>query len=126
MNHYTCPGCMFVPRKPHHFGNKYHTIACAKYKIIYNFDIVEGRDQPRVMGNTEFEEKGATAGLTVRMTKPLWGTWKVVVMDVSLCVMEVFISMVEKGVLGFVLIKKRCYSPKGVPAEEILRNMQKK
>ena len=47
-------------------------------------------------------------------------------MDVSLCVMEVFISMVEKGVLGLVLIKKRCYSPKGVPAEEILRNMQKK
>ena len=26
------------------------------------------------MVKTEFDEKGATAGLMVRMTKPLWGT----------------------------------------------------
>ena len=34
--------------------------------------------------------------------------------------------MVKKGVSGLGLIKKRCYSPKGVPAEEILWYTQNK
>ena len=34
--------------------------------------------------------------------------------------------MVDKGVLGSVLIKKRRYLPKGVPDEEILRHTQNK
>ena len=58
----------------------YHTIACAKSKAIYYVDIVEGKDQPRVMGKKEFDEKGATDSLMVRITKPLWGTGKMVVM----------------------------------------------
>ena len=44
INHYTCPGWMFVPHKPHPFGSDYHTIACAKSKVVYNFVIVEGKD----------------------------------------------------------------------------------
>ena len=54
INSYTFPGWMFVPRKSHPFGNEYHTIACAKYKDIYNVDIVEGKDRPIVMGKKEF------------------------------------------------------------------------
>ena len=57
--------------KNHPLGNEYHIIACAKYKVIYNFDIVEGKDQPRVMGKKGFDEGGTTAGLVVRMKKPL-------------------------------------------------------
>ena len=34
--------------------------------------------------------------------------------------------MVEKGVFGLALIKKRRYWPKGVPAEEIIMPMQNK
>ena len=40
--------------------------------------------------------------------------------DSGLCVLEGLISMVDKGVLGLALIKKRSYWPKGFPAEEIL------
>ena len=43
----------------------------------------------------------------VRMKNPLWGTGKVVIMDSAFCVLEGLISMVEKGVLGSDLIKKR-------------------
>ena len=38
----------------------------------------------------------------------------------------VFIPMVKKVVFGSVLIEKRRYWPKGVPAEEILQHMQNK
>ena len=62
-----------------------------------------------MMGKKEFGEKGATAGLMVRVTK-----------DSGLCVFEGLISMVDKGVLGLALIKKRCYWPNGFPAEEII------
>ena len=34
--------------------------------------------------------------------------------------------MVDNGVLGLELIKKQSYWPKGVPEEEIIRNMQNK
>ena len=51
INSYNCHGRMFVPHKPHPCGNKYHTIACAIYKVIYNAEIVEGKDRPRVIGN---------------------------------------------------------------------------
>ena len=46
---------------------------------------MEGKDQPRVMGKKEFEDKRATADLMVRTTSTLWGTGKVVVMDNGLC-----------------------------------------
>ena len=62
----------------------------------------------------------------VRTTKPLWGTVKVVVMDSRFFVLEVLISMVEKGVLGSALIKKRRYCPKGVTAQAIIQHTQNK
>ena len=70
---------------------------------------MEGEDRPRVMGKKGFEEKGATAGLIVRITKPLWGTGKVVVMDSGFCVLEGLISMAENNFLGLALIKKQRY-----------------
>ena len=39
--------------------------------------------------------------MKVRTPKKLWGTGKVVVMKRGLFVLEVLISMVEKGVLGW-------------------------
>ena len=56
--------------------------------------------------------------MVVRTKKPLWGTWKVVVMYSGLCVLEVLVSLIEKGFLGLAVIKKRRYWPKGVPAEK--------
>ena len=85
-----------------------------------------GGGQPRVKGKKDFEEKGVTAGLTARMKNPLWGTGKVVAMDSCLCLLELLISMAEKGVLGLALIKKWRYWTKGVPEEEILWIMQNK
>ena len=82
---------MFVSRKPHPFGNNYHTIACAKYKVIYNVEIVEGKDRPRGMGKKEFEENGATPGLMVSMKNTLCGTWKVVILHSGLYIVDILI-----------------------------------
>ena len=42
VNEYTCPGFMFVPRKPWPFGNEYHDAGCAESDIIWQVELREG------------------------------------------------------------------------------------
>ena len=62
-NKFTCPGFMFVPRKPWPFGNEYHTVCCCLSGIMWGIDLVEGKDRPRQLGQLQYEELGSTAGL---------------------------------------------------------------
>ena len=45
-NRWTCPGWVFCLRKPHPFGNEYHTIACGLSGILFRMEMVEGKDRP--------------------------------------------------------------------------------
>ena len=45
-NKYTCPGWMFVPRKPHPFSNEYHSVCCSTSGIMWGMELVEGKDAP--------------------------------------------------------------------------------
>ena len=90
-NRYTCPGRMFVPHKPHPFGEKYHTIECSKSKFVGNVEIVEGKSRPRVIGKKKFQENRDMDGFMVSITKKLWRIGKVTVMDSGFCVLEILI-----------------------------------
>jgi hypothetical protein len=59
-SNYTCPGWMVVPRKPHPFGNEYHTVACGKSGILWQAELVEGKDRPHQLVQQEFDELGKT------------------------------------------------------------------
>ena len=63
VNEFTCPGFMYVPRKPWPFGNEYHDAGCADCDIIWGVDLREGKDRPRNLGNKEFDEMGKTTGI---------------------------------------------------------------
>jgi rubredoxin len=81
-NKYPCPGYIFEPSEPWPFGNAYHTIACSICGILYRMELVEGKDEPKeVRGPKEFEQLEKTIGLLLRLTKTIWGTAKVVVLD---------------------------------------------
>ena len=41
---------MFVPRNPHPKGTDYHTICCGESRIMYMWEIVEGKDRPNDLG----------------------------------------------------------------------------
>ena len=45
INEFTCPGFMYVPRKPWPFGNGYHDAGCADSDIIWQVDLREGKDR---------------------------------------------------------------------------------
>jgi len=55
----------------------------------------------------EFEERGKTVGLMLRMFKNLWNTGNVVTMDSGFSVSKGILAMREKGVFGQALVKPR-------------------
>eukprot|EP00980_Cylindrotheca_fusiformis_P024084 scaffold11524_cov91-Cylindrotheca_fusiformis.AAC.3 len=118
INPYTCPGFMFVPRKPWPFGNEYHTVCCGVSGIMWGVELVEGKDAPP-QRHVDFENEGKTVGLLLRMSRPLWGTAKALVLDSGFCVVKGITELSKKGVFAAALIKKRRYWPKYVRGEEI-------
>ena len=123
-NMYTCPGWMYVPRKPHTKGNEWHTICCGLCGILFFMEIVEGKDRPPqlpalntsgVFGDTR--KLGATVGLLLRMCKPIYHSGKIVILDSGFCVLSGIIELAKKGVFAGAQIKKRRYWPKGIPGK---------
>ena len=111
---YSCPGFMCVPRKPWPLGNEYHTTTCGTSGILYQLEVVEGRDTPK-----QFHEMGKTASLLLRLTKPIWGSSKVVVLDSGFCVLKGIVELWEKDIFAAALIKKCHYWLKVVKGEDI-------
>ena len=69
---------MFVQRKSHPFGNKYHTIDCGETKVIFFLEIVERKSHPPEMDLPKFQPPSGsrvkTVGLMLRMTEEIWRT----------------------------------------------------
>ena len=123
---WTCPGWMFVPRKPHPKGNEYHSICCSTSGIMFGIELVEGKDRPRQRGSDEYHEKGKTAALLLRLSKPLFATGKIVILDSGFCVLAAILNLKQNGVYASAIIKKRWYWPKDVPADDIHKFFENK
>ena len=108
LNKWTCPGQMIVLRKPWPTGNEYHTIACSNSGILFQAEIKEGKSAPRER-KPEYCNLGKTTGLLLRLTKPLYGSGSIVVMDSGFCVVQAIIELWKKGIFSSALIKKRRY-----------------
>eukprot|EP00957_Ditylum_brightwellii_P153428 11677377-Ditylum_brightwellii.AAC.1 len=75
-NRWTCPGWIYCPRKPHPYGNKYHSIYDGLRGIMYYVEMVEGKDRLHELGKQECHKEGGTAALLLHMTKNLFGIGK--------------------------------------------------
>ena len=120
LNKYTCPGFMFVPRKPWPFGNEYHDAGCADSNIIWSLELREGKDRPPQLNNKQFDDLGKTVGTLLRLTEPVWGSGKVFILDSGFCVLKAIVELQKKGIFAAALIKKRRYWPKFVPGDAII------
>ncbi len=65
------PGWMVVPRKPHPFGNEYHTICDGEVgcgnPIMWLVKLQEGKDRPDKAGPKKWSNLGKMASLMLRM-----------------------------------------------------------
>jgi hypothetical protein len=125
-NRWTCPGWMFVPRKPHPFGNEYHSICCAETMIMYGIELVEGSDTPPQRPRDPNERLGKTVGLLLRLCKPIYSRGFVVILDSGFCVLRGIVELRKKGVFAAAVIKKRKYWPKHVPGAAMDERMEAK
>ena len=119
INMFSCPGFIFVPRNPHPFGNEYHTICCCKSGILWRLELVEGKDRPAERPPPMFHWTGNTVGLLLRLTQPIHGQGKVVILDSGFCVLKGIVELKKRGVYASALIKKRRYWPKYIPGDVI-------
>ena len=105
LNKYTCPGFMFVPHKPWHFGNEYHDAGCADSNIIWSLELHEGKDRPPQLNNMLFDDLGKTVRMLLWLTEPVWGSGKVFILDSGFCVLMAIIELQKKGIFAVALIK---------------------
>ncbi len=129
------PGFMSLPRKPHPFGNEYHSIADGDKGrfIMWCIRLVEGKDRPKLpSGQWAFpskrERKGydKTVELLLDMTESIHRTGKIVTGDSGFCVTARVTALHAHGVFGQFLIKKCRYWPVKVPGDQIDAHMSRK
>ena len=65
-------------------------------------------------------------GTLLHLTKPVWGTGKLVVLDSGFCVLQSLVELKKKGVYAHALIKKRRYWLKHVPGDDIIMHFTEK
>lgn len=128
-NEWTAPGFMVVPRKPKPFGNEWHTICCGETGILFYMELVEGKDRPveipaemEIFDGTQMK----TVGLLLRMTRHIWNTGKVVILDSGFCVLRGIVELAKRGVFASAVIKKRRYWPKHIDGEAIKEHFHDK
>ncbi len=104
----TCPGWVFGPRKPHPFGNKYHSMCCRHSSMMDAIELVEGKDHPMEMSQPEYKDLGGkTVGLLLRLCKNYFGSAHYVVLDSGFFVLKVLVELKRIGVHACSLIKKQ-------------------
>ncbi len=80
-NIYSCPGFMFVSKKAWPFDKEWHSICCAVGGVMYDIELVQGKNHPHQMGAKEFDNLGGTTvELLIRLTRHLgtlekWFCW---------------------------------------------------
>ena len=96
---------MFVPQKPHLFGNEDHTIPDGDQgkPIMWGAKVQDGKDKPMDRNNpcyrTQFECYSTTAKLMLEMTKPLSNLGKVVAMNSGFCITAGILAFMTKAFL---------------------------
>ena len=125
-NRWTCPGWMFVPRKPHPFGNEYHTLCDGVWGVLYHLELVEGKHRPKELESPKFSEFGKTVGLVLRCCSSLFSTGKTVIMDSGFCVLDALTRLRSYGVFALIMIKKKGSWPRGIDGESIKEHMSTK
>ena len=75
--------------------------------MVFFVELVEREDRPTERGKPYFEaDYGETGGMMMRMTKPLFGKGKSLVMGSGFCVLKGILRMLAHRVYGTTVINK--------------------
>ena len=108
MNKYSCPGWMFIPRKLWPSGNEYNTVRCSLSGILWQMELIEGKDSPSEI-IPKYNNQGKTVGLLLRLLEPIFTRCYVVILDSDFCMLKGIVELKKHGVYASTLIKKQKY-----------------
>ena len=80
--------------------------------VLYSVEIVKGRDESKQGSSKGYSKLGKTISLLLHLTRCIWGTSKVVVLNSGFCVLKGVAELRKNGVFGAALIKKHQYWPR--------------
>ena len=122
---YGCSGWMFVQCKPWPFGNEYHMVCCSLSGILWQMEIVEGKDAPSQIV-PKFNNQGKTVGLLLHVLEPIFGKGNMVVLDSGFCVLKGIMELKKHGIYTSTLLKKLKYWPKYIKGKAIKQHFEGK
>ena len=93
---------------------------------MWRSNIVEENDIMGQLGPKLHSKLGRTVGIIFWLFKPLFFSWKYVVMEIGFCVANGSFSLAAKEVCSRALIKKRQYWAKRFPGYILDRNFSYK
>jgi hypothetical protein len=124
------PGWIAVKRKPHPLGNEYHTTAYCESKVLFFIELVEGKSAPKLgphrVAKFEYKFDSKIAALVVRMTRPIWGSGRVVIMGIRFGYVASMMKLKEKDLFATTMIKKKRFWPKYTKAIDAVNKMDGK
>ena len=86
----------FMPRKPTPLGFQAKTLCDGSTGIIINAELVEGKETDR---QKEFvNEYGHCTAVTLRMTKPYWGSGRVLIGDSFFGSFKAAVLLKQRGI----------------------------
>ncbi|KAG7361811.1 transposase IS4 [Nitzschia inconspicua] len=107
-------------------GNEYHSVCCGLSTIMWQIDLVEGKDAPRERLIPTNSVAGKTVGLLLRMLSSMNGRGMLVVLDSGFCVLQGLVELRKLGIFASAVIKKRRFWPKHVPGDMMDQHMSAK
>lgn len=98
-----CPGWMKVGRKPDSIGHELKTMACATTRIMFSFELQEGKSLDRA--KEYVAEYGAQTALTLRMLKRFVGTGVVLIADSWFGSVKTCLLLMQWGIFSVMNVK---------------------
>ena len=103
---YTCPGWICVPRKSHPFCNKFHTAGDGVLHILFQMELVEGKDEPEEKAKPQYSNLGKTVGLLMCLAQTIYNSGRVIILDSGFCVLAGLLQLLKKGLYASAVVKK--------------------
>jgi hypothetical protein len=81
--------------------------------------MVEEKGRVKELGQMEFDRLRKTVSLLLQMTRNIWNTGQIIILDSGFCLLSGIVKLAQKGLHGGALIKKRQYWPKWILGKAI-------
>ena len=106
------------------FGNEYHKTGCADSNITWSLELHKGKDRPPQLNNMPFDDLGKTVRTLLWLTKPVWDSGMVFILDSGFCILKASIEFQKKGIFAAALIEKDDIGQKFVPGDAIISHLK--